>query len=69
MEKKLKKEIGKWQLYFHFGKDYRRMELGWRWVGIGFLKFTSFPEAGERIWKRQYKGFKFDFLVWFPFDS
>lgn len=69
MSNKIEKTL-KWQFLFSFNRNYCRMpESGWHVVQFGVFKFTKFPEAGDAISKKDYKGFIIRFSFWFPIDN
>lgn len=65
----MKPILNKWQWHFYFGKDYSRLDRGWKEVNLGILKIHTMPEEGERLWKKHYKGFLLRFFIWLPIDN
>lgn len=64
----MKKEAYKWQFHFTFGRDYQTHERGWKMVEFGILNLHLFPEPGEMLQRRHYRGFLLKFYIWFPLD-
>jgi len=59
----------KWQIWFRIDKDIKRMERGWRIFDFAILKFVEFPQQGEVIQRKHYKGIKILFAFWLPIES
>jgi ABC-type antimicrobial peptide transport system permease subunit len=59
---------GKWQVYANIGRDYMRLESGWRIVGFGILKINIVPKIGAMLEKKDYNGFLIQYRVWFPIE-
>lgn len=62
-------ELNKWYIGVSFYPDFVRMECGWRLFNFWFMKLSSFPEIGEELQNKHYKGFRIRFYIWIPFDS
>lgn len=59
-----------WNIQFHIGRQWCRLDTpGWRVVSIGVFKIHTIPEQGGRLQKKHYRGFRWMFLMWFPFDQ
>lgn len=60
---------GKWHWVWGYDKlPAQGSPLGWRRIVFGFIKIKpDFPE-GVRLSREWYKGFFFNWIVWFPFE-
>lgn len=61
--------LDKWQWTYYFGRDWIRLDMGWKEIRFGVFKFVSLPGEGEMIQKKHYKGFIIHFYVWLPFSK
>lgn len=67
-----KRILNKWQWGAKINKQNQydpRYTMGWHTFELWFLKFVYFPEEGEMIQKKHYKGFLLKFNFWFPIDK
>lgn len=64
----IQKILNKWQVHFHFGKDYRTIERGWKQCEFGIFNIHTEPEDGTMLHSGLYRGFLFRFYVWLPID-
>lgn len=54
---KIKKELNKWQMTFYYGRAFETFDG--RMVRFGIFNIQRFPEMGEPLDKKYYKGFVF----------
>lgn len=64
----MKRIINKWQIHWYFGREWEKMDRGWKKVSFGIFKVHTLPEEGAMLSKRMYKGFLIKFCIWFPID-
>jgi len=51
----MKKELNKWQIFIKWGELFYARNM--RDFQFAILKITSFPQEGEMLTKKNYKGF------------